>query len=132
MKAVKDDKSYVRRAIAVTAIFAVFVLHFVVSQFISFQTEKETVMTEAVNKQAVEVKTETEEKKSDMVTTPNVIASQQVRVSEIRDDGGETVKSFPKQVVLKQTEVKKESKKNESRESKSERLRRVERFLTGI
>lgn len=121
MKAGKTTKWYIRPSIAAAAIIAVVFSHFAVSQFIFFENEKDSVIGEAVNKQTVENKTESDAKKPDVAVAPknNASVSFIARPQEIA----------PEQTTVKQTVIK---KKQAPRESRAERLRRAEKLLTGV
>jgi hypothetical protein len=123
MKAYKIGKSYIRTTLLGAAIIAVVFSHFAVSQFNAFQSEKNSVVTEAINKQHVEIESEFEAQKPEIFT----ITEEAVPVSS--NFAPEINRPTPKRVVIKQTEIR---KKETHRESKAERLRRAERLLTGV
>lgn len=102
------------------AISALIVLHFV-SQFIFFQNDNAPVEITAPkieNEQIVEIKPEKEPVKSDITALP-----------------AEAVPAAPavvEPVPAAAPPLQKSVKKKQSRESKTERLRRAERILTGV
>jgi len=104
-----------RYARAVTAIFAIIVLHFV-SNFVFFQSENlrsEQTSLKTENAQSAEIKTEYE--------TSNL--------------GAKTIPASVSPIVPEPRSVapsRRTTKKKESRETTAERLRRAEKILTGI
>lgn len=109
--------------IAGAAILAVIVLHFV-SQFVFFQSEKPAFKNEAIsqpiaeikseNDSRIEIETEFEAKKPDVAEVPDAAVS-----PTVQPEPGTVA---PSRIV----------KKKETRETRAERLRRAEKFLTGI
>lgn len=100
----------------VAAIFAVIVLH-LAAQFIFFRSENsesEISSFKIENEQPVEIKTEYETKTPDIIEKP-VLAPPVVKPKPAA--------AAPPRTVLK---------KREPRESRTERLRRAEKILTGI
>jgi hypothetical protein len=95
------------------AVFALVVLHFV-SQFVFFQSEKQTPQIE--NEPGIEIKTEYEAKTPEVITMPDADIPAVVK-PEI-----ETTTPSRKTMI---------KKKEQPRESTAERLRRAERILTG-
>lgn len=105
------------------AILAVIVLHFV-SQFIFFQNEKLSPEIEALSQQSVEIKAENEPD----VEIETESGAKKPEVAEVPDAAvSPTVQSEPK--IIAPSRI---VKKKETRETKAERLRRAEKFLTGI
>lgn len=105
------------------AILVIIILHFV-SQFMFFQSEKASQEIEAINHRSVEIKpeietggseTEAAAKKPEVADIPNAEAAPVAQP--------QSKPAPPTRVVIK---------KKESRESRAERLRRAEKFLTGI
>lgn len=123
----KNGKSYIRPSVIAVAVLAVVFSHFAVSQFITFETEKDSVITEAINIPPVKIKTESEVKEPGIAIT----ARRDEEISPVpkRENGG----FAPKQAVVRQVVRQKETRKKESdRESRAERLRRAEKLLTGV
>ena len=125
MKAEKVKKSYIRQLSAAAGIFAMLVIHFAVSQFISFQGDENVPVIEVVDKQTVESETQYEAKKPDVVTGTPSLRENVTPISQPETNVSSRV--APNSKVVKETVVK----KKEERKSESERLRRVEKFLTG-
>jgi hypothetical protein len=123
MKIVKIGKSYIRPSIIAAAIIAVVFSHFAVSQFIFFESEKDSVISEAISKQPFENRTEFEAKKTDVVIAPKTIAP----ASPISEP--ETRRPALRQTAVESTVIK---KKEAPRDSRTERLRRAEKLLTGV
>jgi type IV secretory pathway VirB10-like protein len=99
------------------AISALIVLHFV-SQFIFFQNESvpdENTMPKIENEQVFEIKPESEPIKPSVVVSPKRPATAPI------------IQPEPKAAPVRKT-----IKKKEPVESKTERLRRAERILTGV
>lgn len=95
------------------AIFALIVLHFL-SQFVFFRGEIKTPQIE--NEQSVEIKTEYKAKMPEEIKMPDA------DIPKVAKPKIETSAPARKTAVRK---------KEEQRESRAERLRRAERFLTG-
>lgn len=125
MKRDRTGKSYIRPSIIGAVIFAVLFSHFAVSQFISFQSEQDSLISEAISTLPVEIKTESAAKKSEPLTMPK----QAPRVSPVPEPESESDEIAPRQAVMKERVIK---KKEAPRESESERLRRAEKLLTGV
>jgi hypothetical protein len=123
MKTGRTEKLYIRPALLGAVIMAVVFSHFAVSQSISFQSEKEAVVSEAINNQPVEIKTTVEAEKPDLAAAPKKAAAMTPAAEPEAD------KFAARQADLKQTVIK---KREAPRESRTERLRRAERLLTGI
>jgi cell division protein FtsN len=112
------------QTIAGAAILAIIVLHFA-AQFIFFQSEKPAPEIEAISRQSVEIEsenqpgpeieTESEARKPDVVAMP--------------EKAPLNVQPEPKTAPSQQQTL---IRKKEPRESKTERLRRAERLLTGV
>lgn len=118
MKATKARKSYVRPILIGAAIFTLFTLHFTVSQFIALEGNvREDSVSKLIEKEPVIIEPENEAK-----TTTDSVAAQPETTS--------AVKIAAKKEVVKEAETV--SRKKAPRESRAERLRRVERILTGI
>jgi hypothetical protein len=111
-------KSRIQTAFFGTAIIAIIILHFV-SQFTFFQSEN--LEADKISPKSLEIKNQYETKKPDIATIPEIVPPVE------RDDEQLEPKAAAKQPVVRQTVVR----KKESRESKSERLRRLEKVLTG-
>lgn len=126
MKLRVTNKLHIRPSLAGAAILAVIVLHFVVSQFISFESRKESSVAEVISQPDIEISTEYEAKKLDVAVAPKVVQAAPVTSisqSEANDD----------EVELKRETVKQPlARKKEPRESRAERLRRAEKLLTGV
>ena len=121
MKADKTRKIYVRPFLIGATIFTVLILHFTVTQFFFYE---EGVQDFSVNELTVEqpaiIKPENEAEK--------------VEVINITDAVSTPVKPEPKIEARREIEKETETvnRKKASRETRAERLRRVERILTGI
>ena len=103
--------------IAGAAILAIIVVHFVL-QFTFIQSENfrsalTSMPPEPIKEKSVEIKTDHEAGKSDIVTMPKTVAPTAPPQRKI----------VPSQTVVK---------KKEPRESRAERLRRAEKILTGV
>lgn len=118
IRPLSPGKSAQRRyTTAGAAIFVIIILHFV-SQFIFLQSEKTSPKTEALNHQSVQVKPENEQNVED-----KALESAAKKPDAVLPVVQPEPKAVPSRVVIK---------KKESRESKTERLRRAEKFLTGV
>lgn len=139
-------KSRVRSAVTGAAIFAVIVLH-LVSQFDFIQNEKIAFESETVNKQIVETKPEIEQRAEVELETERragVEPENKARVGaenkpkyEARSSKVKTAPDAKTTLDAAPTESKIAPswtviKKKGSGESKAERLRRAEKFLTGV
>lgn len=111
-------KSRIQTAFFGTAIIAIIILH-LVSQVAFFQSEN--LNADKLSPKSVEIKNQYETEKPDIATIPDTVPS-----VEQNDEQFEP-KAVAKQPMVRQTVVR----KKESRESKSERLRRLEKVLTG-
>lgn len=121
MKTNRVSKSYVRPSLGAMAIFALIIIHFA-SQFIFFRNEKPSLNTGSINEQSVEVKTENEAKKPDIIKTPGD-DEEETAVATAPPNNQPEPRFAPSRAIIR---------KKESRESKSERLRRLEKVLTGV
>jgi type IV secretory pathway VirB10-like protein len=117
---IKPNQRHYTKGIA--AIFAVIILHFV-SQFIFLQSEKTALETEAINHQSVEIKPESEPAREIETESAATETETVTRPSAVQPVVQPEPKIEPARVVIK---------KKEPRESRTERLRRAERLLTGV
>lgn len=111
----KFSKAHFRPIFIGTAILAAIVLHFTI-QSSFFQNEK--ISPNVAREQRVEPKLEYEAKNPDIKTMPDIVQPE-TKIAPLR----KTTKNAPTQTVIKKTEP---------RESKAVRLRRAEKFLTGV
>jgi hypothetical protein len=114
-------KTYVRSILIGATIITVLILHFAVSQFFFHEESAEDfAVNELTTEQPVIIKPENEAKKAETINiTDNVSAPAQP-----------APKIEANQPVRKETETV--NRKKPPRESRAQRLRRVERILTGI
>lgn len=128
MKAKEITKTYFRPLFVGAAIFVVLVLHFAVSQFIAFDSEKNSSVSELIVKKPVEIKPEYKEPEMIVKTSADTT---QIKTVEPKPEQ----KSAPKQQkVVKQFVIKRIviERKEQPRETRAERLRRAEKILTGV
>jgi type IV secretory pathway VirB10-like protein len=105
--------------VAGAAILVIIILHFV-SQFIFVQSEKTSQKIEAISHQSVEVMPENAEVETESAARqPEAEPVPDVDVPEVQPE----TKTVQTRVVIK---------KKETRESRTERLRRAEKLLTGV
>jgi hypothetical protein len=121
MKADKNRKIYVRPFFIGATIITVLILHFAISQFF-FQEEsvQDFSANEVIIEQPAIIKLENKAEKAETINITDAVSP--------------PVKPEPK--IEAQREVQKETetvnRKKPPRETRAERLRRVERILTGI
>lgn len=120
MNAKKTGKSYLKPILIGAAIFTVLIAHFAVSQFIAFKSENDSSVTELIEKHPVTFTAPIAENKPAEIVAEAKVASTVERRKEPKIESKRTV------------EQETTSRKPAARETKAERLRRVERILTGI
>lgn len=126
MKAKKTGKkSYVQAILISAAIFTVLVFHFVVSQFIALKSEADSSVSELINKQPVAVEARSENKTAEEIIAPVAAAAKEATAPTV--ERRET-RIEPKRAV----ESEPVDEKKPARETRTERLRRAEKILTGI
>lgn len=135
----KSVQSHYTKAVA--AIFAVIVLHFV-SQSIFFQSEKDSLKTEAISHRSVEIEFETERQSAQIETEPTAKEEPQIETTPQPPQQQQQKKKQQQQKTIlpvAEPELKPAPpptrvviKKKETRESRAERLRRAEKILTGV
>ncbi len=120
-KADKARKPYVRPILTGAAIFTILVLHFAVSQFITYEESvKDVSVTELINKQSVGIEPENEAKYTEAINMTDAVSPSVQSKQKIAQG----------QAVEKETETV--NRKKAARESRAQRLRRAEKILTGI
>lgn len=119
MKAKNIRKSYIKPILLGAAILAVLVLHFAVSQFIALKGEKDLSVSELIEKQPVLIEPKTERKAAETIGETSVVSP----IVERREQKIEPARAVERETV---------NRKKTTRESRTERLRRTEKILTGI
>ena len=129
MKAGESGKTYFRPFLIGAIIFTVLVLHFTVSQFISFESAEDSAVSNLIKRQPTKMQPETRIIKNETSVKPEVVNMKETVSSKENIEA----KAVPK-IEIRQTIEDEQSpvKKKDSRESRAERLRRAEKILTGV
>ena len=130
MRENEAGKSYLRESFALAALLVVVVLHFFFTQFVALESENDAAVSVIIVKPDVDVRLIDEEKKAELaLPAPQEVSVRRVVASEKAgaEKSGKIIKT--REAVVKPAPVKKQEAQDET---KSKRLRRAEKLLTGF